>query len=240
MATTNRERVGKALDLLMLGLRSFIDREIGRDRIQVLRVESAKLQQFLQRHEISDNKPVTEWDAAALPGLMGVMWNDVFAWSWSWSERLFVRSFVGELRGHRNRWAHQETFSDDDTYRAVDTAQRLLTAVEAPQAADVEKLKSDLQARFYEQARGARDKRDGLLIDNAAITQADAADFWLGSEIHAPGERGDYAQQTLCGLDVYHDGSVVDGGRVVTPERLVDVDCIVCRDIMGPVNQEIP
>ena len=236
MATTNHERVGKALGLLMLGLRSFMDREIGRDRIQELLDRSDKLQQFVQRHKIGDNKPVTEWDASALLGLMGIMWNDVFAWSWTSSDRPFVRSFVGELRGHRNRWAHQETFSDDDTYRAVDTAQRLLAAVGARQAADVKELKSDLQARLYEQVRGARDRRDGFLIDNAAITLADAADFWLGNETHAPGKPGDYAQQTLCGLDVYDDGSAVDGGRVAARDRLVDVDCIVCRDIMGTLN----
>ncbi len=236
MATTNHERVGKALDLLMLGLRSFIDREIERDRFQELRDKSAKLQLFLQRHKISDNKPVTEWDASALLGLMGIMWNDVFAWSWTWSDRPFVRSFIGELRGHRNRWAHQEIFSDDDTYRAVDTAQRLLTAVAARQAADVKKLKADLQARLYEQVRDARDRRDGFLIESAAITLDDAADFWLGNETHAPGEPGDYAQQTVCGLDVYEDGSAVDGGRVAAADRLVDVDCIVCRDIMGTLN----
>ncbi len=237
MATTNRDRVGKALDLLMLGLRLFMDREIGSNRVQMPRDKSDKLRLLLQR---SDSKPVAEWDAAALLGLMGVMWNDVFASSWSQSDRLFVRSFVGELRGHRNRWAHQETFSDDDTYRAVDTVQRLLMAVAAPQAADVKKLKSDLQARLYEQLRGARDKRDVFLIDNAAITLGDAADFWLGNETHALGKPGDYAQQTLCGLDVYDDGSAVDGGRVAAPDRLVDVDCIVCRDHMGILNQETP
>ena len=94
-------------------------------------------------------------------------WNDVFRLILGPAER----GFVGELRGHRNRWAHQEAFSGDDAYRALDTAHRLLTAVSAAQAADVEKLKMELlRVRFDEQARGARRKQAGLAIEGAAGT----------------------------------------------------------------------
>ena len=52
-------------------------------------------------------------------------WNVVFRTILGPAER----GFVGELRGHRNRWAHQEPFSSDDAYRALDTTGRLLWCV---------------------------------------------------------------------------------------------------------------
>jgi hypothetical protein len=29
------------------------------------------------------------------------------------------QSLINELRDHRNKWAHQQTFSGDDAYRAL-------------------------------------------------------------------------------------------------------------------------
>ncbi|PRY52239.1 putative AAA+ superfamily ATPase [Knoellia remsis] len=45
-------------------------------------------------------------------------------------------SFASELRDVRNRWAHNESFTDDDTYRALDTGERLLHVIGAAEAAD--------------------------------------------------------------------------------------------------------
>ena len=88
-------------------------------------------------------------------------WNDVFRNILGPAER----GFVGELRGHRNRWAHQEPFSSDDAYRALDTAHRLLTAVSAEQARDVERLKMELlNVRFEEQAQDERRRQVGATI----------------------------------------------------------------------------
>ena len=50
-----------------------------------------------------------------------------------------------ELRDYRKKWAHQEAFSGDDTDRALDSASRLLTAISAPQADDVNKIKFELR-----------------------------------------------------------------------------------------------
>jgi len=59
-------------------------------------------------------------------------WNDVLRRTLGPAER----GLVGEIRGHRNRWAHQEPFTSDDADRALDSIARLLTAVSAPQAED--------------------------------------------------------------------------------------------------------
>ncbi len=45
-------------------------------------------------------------------------WNDVFRKTLGQAER----TLVSELREVRNRWAHQEPFSSDDAYRALDSA----------------------------------------------------------------------------------------------------------------------
>ena len=165
MATTNHERVGKALDLLRTGLGPFVDREV-QGAIKTQRVDVATLRRFVDDPQIGSRR-VTEWDVAALLKLMWETWNDVFRVILGPAER----GFVGELRGHRNRWAHQEAFSGDDAYRALDTAHRLLTAVSAPQAADVEKLKMELlRVRFDEQARGERRKQASLSIGDTAGT----------------------------------------------------------------------
>ena len=163
MAATNHERVGKALDLLKAGLGPFVGREL-QGAVKAQRVGAAALRPFVDDPKVGE-RPVAEWDAAALLKLMWDTWNDVFRAILGPAER----GFVGELRGHRNRWAHQEPFSGDDAYRALDTANRLLAAVSAPQAADVEKLKMELlRVRFDEQARGERRKQAGLALQGVA------------------------------------------------------------------------
>ena len=165
MATTNHERVGKALELLKAGLGPFVDREI-QTAVKAQRIDAATLRRFVDNPLIGD-KPATEWDVAALLKLMWETWNDVFRTVLGRAER----NFVSELRDHRNNWAHQRPFSGDDAYRALDTTNRLLTAVSAPQAAEVEKLKMELlRVRYDEQARGERRKQASLAIESAAVT----------------------------------------------------------------------
>lgn len=165
MAITNHERVGKALELLKLGLGPFVEREIGR-AVKAGQVSAADLSFFVNDPKVG-KKPVTEWDVAALLKLMWDTWNKAFRTILGPAER----GFVGELRGHRNRWAHQEPFTGDDAYRALDTAGRLLTSVSASQSAEVEKLKMELlRVRFDEQARGERRKQASLAIESADKT----------------------------------------------------------------------
>ena len=92
-------------------------------------------------------------------------WNDVFGRTLGRAER----SLVQELRDWRNKWAHQEPFSSDDTDRALDSMSRLLTAVSAPQADEVGKMKMELRRLIFdEQVRGEKRKAGGSLIEPAA------------------------------------------------------------------------
>ena len=160
MAITNHERVGKALELLKAGLGSFVEREVHQG-IEAQQVSPSMLRPFADDPRFG-NRPLAEWDVAGLLKLMWETWHDLFRPILGPAER----GFVGELRGHRNRWAHQEAFSSDDAYRTLDTAGRLLTAISAPQAVDVEKLKMELlRVRFDEQTRGQRRRQASLAIE---------------------------------------------------------------------------
>jgi len=149
MATSNRERVGQALELVGRGLRPFTERELkteyGGTWSQVVKnaLEEAKLP--------SAKDPFA--DVHFLLKLIWDQWNSVFRKILGQTER----TYVSELRDVRNRWAHQEAFSTDDTYRALDTAQRLLEAVSAEEATEVDRMKQEVLAeRPTQQTKGTR------------------------------------------------------------------------------------
>ena len=165
MAITNHERVGKALDLLKAGLGPFVDREV-KGALESRRLDAFKLRDYAEDPVLA-NKPTSEWDVAGLLRLMWATWNDVFRTILGRADR----SLVSELRDHRNRWAHQESFSSDDAYRALDSVGRLLAAVSAPQSDELERLKMELlRVRFDEQARGERRRQAGTAVGSAVAT----------------------------------------------------------------------
>ncbi|MEZ5288056.1 MAG: Swt1 family HEPN domain-containing protein [Vicinamibacterales bacterium] len=164
MAITNHERVGKALELLKTGLYPFIEREL---KSTYQEKAEAQARVFIGDDRLLANKPLSEWDIAALLKLMWESWNTVFRKTLSSAHR----SLLSELRDHRNRWAHQETFTSDDAYRALDSSARLLTAVSAPQADELERMKTELlRLRFDEQVRGEKRKSAGTAIESAGVS----------------------------------------------------------------------
>ena len=163
MAITNHERVGKSLELLKAGLGPFVDREV-KGALESRRLDAFKLRDY-SADRVLASKPTSQWDVAALLKLMWETWNDVFRTILGRAER----SLVSEIREHRNKWAHQESFSSDDAYRALDSVGRLLAAVSAPQSEELERLKMELlRVRFDEQARGERRRQAGVAIESAA------------------------------------------------------------------------
>ncbi len=164
MAVSNHERVGKALELLKDGLRPFVERELKAQDAQgwlgIVRQSVAETQVRL----FVDAKP-PQWDAASLLAVLWNQWNSIFKRTLGQAER----TLVSELRDVRNKWAHQEPFSGDDADRALDSTTRLLTAVSAPQADEVGKMKMELRRLIYdEQVRGEKRKSGGSLIEAAA------------------------------------------------------------------------
>src|ERR1700694_4490898 len=149
MAISNHERVGKGLDLLKDGLVPFVERELKAQHAQQwldqVRAAVGPTQERLFRSEAE-----APWDAASLLAVMWNQWNLVFRKTLGQAER----TLVSELRDVRNKWAHQNPFSSDDSYRALDSSHRLLLAVSAPQADELDKMKMELlRVRFDEQVR---------------------------------------------------------------------------------------
>ena len=160
MAITNHERIGKGLELLKSGLGPFVEREF----MAATKSGSVHMDSIRKYAEdpILANKPIGEWDASAQLKLMWDTWHDVFKKILGHSER----SLVSEIRDWRNKWAHQQTISSDDADRALDSMERLLTAVSAPQAEDVRRMKLELRRTVAdEQARGERRKSAGIAIE---------------------------------------------------------------------------
>ena len=139
MGINNRERVDKALELLRQGLGPYIEREFPSEKVGTLSPETRRR---LPNDPNIVDKPVGEWDIAALLRLMTVIWREVFHATLGHK----VRSWVSELIAWRNDWAHQKPISDDDTYRVLDSASRLLTAVSAkPQADEIDGMRKELR-----------------------------------------------------------------------------------------------
>src|SRR5207302_2168042 len=124
--------------------------------------------QSLREHHISDDGNDLHLDTQGLLLILWGQWHTVFKNVLGHAER----SLVSELRETRNKWAHQEAFSTDDAYRALDSSQRLLTAVSAAsEAGEVERQKQELlRLRFDEQVRNETRKGAVAAIEGKPAT----------------------------------------------------------------------
>ena len=159
MAMNNRERVGKAFDLLSEGLRDEVDEVMTRvydtaDWPEAWAKADAQRrggpQRTLTKHDVQVQlRAITE---------EGYHFKDVLSRA--------QQGFASELRETRNHWAHNEPFSSDDTSRALDTIERLLQAVGSVDSAnDVRKIRLDLQRTVYEDQTRKQAKRVKVSLD---------------------------------------------------------------------------
>jgi predicted AAA+ superfamily ATPase len=149
MATTNSQRIQLAMQLLAQGLGPYIDRNLSQ------RVGGDWPAAVNRDGRVPSNaKSDSQFLLKAMIGL--------------WREGGFAdtlghagRSWVGELLDTRNRWAHNESFSSDQAYRALDTVQLLLNAIGAGElATKIDPLRQDLlRSRFAEEERTVRRRR---------------------------------------------------------------------------------
>ncbi|MBW1698433.1 MAG: hypothetical protein JRH18_13400 [Deltaproteobacteria bacterium] len=161
MAISNSERIGKGLELLRNGLVPFVERELkaeyGKQWLETVRYTFPK-----DKDAIKDG--AVQWDAHRILMVMWEQWNSVFKKTLGHDER----NYVSELRDVRNRWAHQNAFTYDDTYRALDTMARLLRAVSAKEAEEIEKMAQEtMRVRFAEQARQEVRKKSVVSLEGS-------------------------------------------------------------------------
>ncbi len=146
----DRERVTRALDCLSTGLAPYVERSL----VDVYHADWRNVAQQSFRDDRGTGKsgPDMRWDAHALLTVMWDQWNRVFRGRLDHAER----SLVSELREYRNRWAHQTDFDFDDTYRILDSTERLLKAIQSEEGATVSREKSELlRAHYSNEARAA-------------------------------------------------------------------------------------
>jgi predicted AAA+ superfamily ATPase len=154
MAVTNRDRVGKGLELLATGLRPFVEREL---KSHLGGNWQSALSDNGGRGPKAKNQAANLDDPQVLLSVLWDQWNAVFREVLGPTER----SLVSELRGIRNQWAHHEQFTSNDAIRALDSVERLLTAVSAPETAtEVGQMRMDaMRVIFDEQRRSEMRKK---------------------------------------------------------------------------------
>ena len=167
MAVTNHDRLTKALELLNAGLVPFIEREL-KSTHQATWFEETKRTLSPQQADMFGSADKPQWDSASALVTIWNQWNEVFKKTLGQAER----TLVSELRDVRNKWAHQRTFSSDDVYRALDSVQRLLSAVSAAkEAGEIETMKQELlRLRFDEQARNEKRKSAGTALEGQPVS----------------------------------------------------------------------
>ncbi len=140
---SNRERVGRGLEQLRAGLRPYVEREL---RARVGKNWFTQISGDIRHGLGRDASGKIRWDSSALLQAMRNTWGYVFGQTLGH----FERSLVHELITTRNNYAHDETFSANDADRALDSMQRLLKAVAAPeQAKAVRALRMEVQRKAY-------------------------------------------------------------------------------------------
>src|SRR5450759_2853460 len=115
MAISNRDRVGRMFELLAPPLDEFISRSVA-SRLN----QGASWTVLVQLKVLTENIP-----------------HNLKAGWYPFDDAIgrVGQGYCKELREARNDWAHNESFSDDDAYRCLDTAERLLVAIGAPSVA---------------------------------------------------------------------------------------------------------
>lgn len=162
MALSNRDRVGRAFEQLALGLGPYVD-----ERMRVTsRVKGDWFESFVRSARPPIHGDASRTDPALLMRIIAEAWETGFRPVLTRADR----NLVFELRDVRNRWAHNDSFSIDDAYRALDSIERLLISVGAADpASEVGASKGELmEARWAQQAKSAAATPIALLTEPTA------------------------------------------------------------------------
>lgn len=158
MALSNRDRVGRAFELLAKGLEPYVDRRMTRA------AGESWFGDFLYRAKGLSDDATLDDPAVSLRALTEC-WDAGFRSELTRGDR----NVAFELRQVRNDWAHNKPFTHDDAYRALDSIERLLTAIDAVESDAVGAMKEELMRLKYEaQAKRAAAKLDLAVGDETA------------------------------------------------------------------------
>ena len=143
MAPTNRELMTRGFDLLQEGLYPFVD-----DALTAADGPSWDVMwsDAETRRTGKPNKFSKDDVATHLKAL-------IFKWrEFDGSLTRTQSNYASELLDYRNDWAHGQRFSSEDALRALDSMERLLRTIDAPDSAnDVKTIRQNLQRSMFEE-----------------------------------------------------------------------------------------
>ncbi len=148
MALSNRDRIGQMFDILSPALNQFITETTAPGLPQGASAWTVVMQTVdnTSGSAAHDYNPL---DPQIQLKLLSQNYTGRYRRGWQPFRGTLTRvheAYAGELLDHRNAWAHHKPFTDDDAYRALDTAERLLKSISAGSAADqVAKIRKDLR-----------------------------------------------------------------------------------------------
>jgi len=161
MALTNKDRITRTMDALAAGLQPFIEREL---KAAWGANWETRLDQSRPKPMERDRDGNLNWDAHAALNTVMHNFREVFSKQLGHAER----NYAGELLTVRNEvWAHgNKPISTEDTIRALDTAERLLTSVGATeQAEELKQLRVEAQRTRYAEESRQQTRRKTLSLE---------------------------------------------------------------------------
>lgn len=183
MALSNRDRINRMFEVIAPALDDFISSVIGQGDPAI----GAAWPKLVQNKDSKNGAPSSKTYEPLDPQVQLRMLTESnitggFRKGWyPFNESLgrAGESFAIELREARNTWAHNGSFSDDDAYRTLDTAERLMRLIGSGTEADeVQTIKRNLR-------RVTADKDDKKVL-KAAVDNPEATGLKPWREVLPP------------------------------------------------------
>jgi hypothetical protein len=177
MAASNRDRIGQMFDLMAPRLDDFLTAtlhpqlEAGRKWVDIVRAVDG-----------GDGREIHRGDPSISLKVITRDYTHRYRRNWRPLNAQLSRThqaYAAELLQVRHAWAHMKAFTDDDAYRALDTAQRLADAIGATDAGEgIARIRLDLR-------RVTADKDDKKVL-KSAIDNPDAVGLKPWREVLQP------------------------------------------------------
>lgn len=148
---SNRDRVGRAFELLATGLHPYVDRRMTK--------KSPLKGGWWAEWASRARSDVSIEDPSELLKVMADCWDVAFREELTRTDR----NIVFTLRDTRNKWAHNSKFDLDEAYRALDGIEVLLKAIDAGEAELVGESKDELMRLRYESESKSASKQEVLI-----------------------------------------------------------------------------
>ena len=209
MAISNRDRIGKMFELLAPALDEFIARAVaaklpeGASWTGLVAMKDKKKGVEGKEYDRLDPQVQLRMLTENIPHNLKAGWypfDDAIG--------RVGQGYSKELREARNDWAHNKSFTDDDAYRSLDTAERLLVAIGSPAVAE------EVKAIRLGLRRLTADKDDRKVLKSAAVTP-ESAGLRPWREVLAPHDdvaTGNF-QAAEFAADLYKVAATDDAGK---------------------------